>query len=56
MKIKCPLFAKSISAGFPSPANDYIEKKLDLNEHLIKSIFYILYACKWKFNERCFYL
>ena len=37
MKIKCPLFAKSISAGFPSPANDYIEKKLDLNEHLIEN-------------------
>ncbi|HOK39953.1 MAG TPA: translesion error-prone DNA polymerase V autoproteolytic subunit [bacterium] len=25
-----------ISAGFPSPADDYSEKKLDLNEYLIK--------------------
>ncbi|ETR68280.1 MAG: DNA polymerase V [Candidatus Magnetoglobus multicellularis str. Araruama] len=25
-----------VSAGFPSPAEDYIEGKLDLNEHLIK--------------------
>ena len=25
-----------ISAGFPSPADDYIEKHLDLNEHLVK--------------------
>ena len=26
----------SVSAGFPSPADDYIEGKLDLNEYLIK--------------------
>ena len=25
-----------ISAGFPSPAEDYIDKRLDLNEYLIK--------------------
>jgi DNA polymerase V len=25
-----------IRAGFPSPADDYLDKKLDLNEHLIK--------------------
>lgn len=25
-----------VSAGFPSPAEDYIEGKLDLNKHLIK--------------------
>ena len=31
-----PLFLASISAGFPSPADDYIEKNLDLNEYLIK--------------------
>ena len=30
-----PLF-ESVSAGFPSPATDYMENKLDLNEHLIK--------------------
>lgn len=33
---KIPLFQSKISAGFPSPADDYIEGKLDLNEHLIK--------------------
>ncbi|MDD4309655.1 MAG: translesion error-prone DNA polymerase V autoproteolytic subunit [Candidatus Cloacimonetes bacterium] len=27
--------ASKINAGFPSPAQDYIEGKLDLNEHLI---------------------
>ena len=26
----------TVCAGFPSPADDYIEGKLDLNEHLIK--------------------
>lgn len=32
---KLPLFASPISAGFPSPADDYVESKLDLNEFLI---------------------
>ncbi|MDY6934317.1 MAG: translesion error-prone DNA polymerase V autoproteolytic subunit [Spirochaetota bacterium] len=31
-----PLFVTSISAGFPSPADDYIDKRLDLNEFLIR--------------------
>ena len=35
-KLKFPLFISSIKAGFPSPADDYIEKNLDLNEYLIK--------------------
>ena len=29
------LYLTKLSAGFPSPADDYIESKLDLNEHLI---------------------
>jgi DNA polymerase V len=32
----CPLFLVPVSAGFPSPADDYLEDKLDLNQHLIK--------------------
>ena len=31
-----PLFLDSVSAGFPSPATDYMENKLDLNEHLVQ--------------------
>jgi len=31
-----PLFMVPVTAGFPSPAEDYIEGKLDLNRHLIK--------------------
>jgi len=32
-----PIFMESVSAGFPSPADDYIDNKLDLNEFLIKN-------------------
>lgn len=31
-----PLFLSRVPAGFPSPAEDYVEGSLDLNEHLIK--------------------
>ena len=31
-----PLFLARVSAGFPSPADDYLDGRLDLNEHLIK--------------------
>ena len=34
--VKCPLFASRVSAGFPSPADDFLDKKLDLNQHLVK--------------------
>lgn len=30
-----PLFAHSVHAGFPSPADDYVAESLDLNEYLI---------------------
>jgi len=32
-----PLYEARVSAGFPSPAGDYEEGKLDLNEHLVKN-------------------
>jgi DNA polymerase V len=31
-----PLFSGKVSAGFPSPADDYVEKNLDLNELLVQ--------------------
>jgi DNA polymerase V len=31
-----PLYTCPVSAGFPSPAEDYLEGKLDLNEFLVK--------------------
>ena len=30
-----PLFSGKVAAGFPSPADDYVEKNLDLNELLV---------------------
>ena len=34
-QLQRPLFTSKISAGFPSPADDFIEGSLDLNQHLI---------------------
>ncbi len=36
IRYSLPLFQNPVTAGFPSPAEDEIEKKLDLNELLIK--------------------
>jgi DNA polymerase V len=33
---KVPLYSSRVQAGFPSPADDYLESFLDLNEYLIK--------------------
>ena len=38
-KFKIPLLTDSVSAGFPSPADDYTEENIDLNEHLISNPF-----------------
>ena len=36
-KYRLPLFRSGVSAGFPSPAADYEEGKLDLNKHLVRN-------------------
>ena len=39
-----PIANECIAAGFPSPADDYIDSKIDLNQHLIRhpaSTFYL---------------
>lgn len=44
IQLRLPVFLSRISAGFPSPADDYAEEKLDLNEYLIQnpsSTFYV---------------
>ena len=33
-KLSINLYSSSIEAGFPSPADDHMEGKLDLNTHL----------------------
>ena len=35
-RLELPLFISKVSAGFPSPAQDYVEQTLDLNELCIK--------------------
>jgi DNA polymerase V len=32
-----PLYLSAVAAGFPSPADDYVDRKLDLHEHLVKN-------------------
>ncbi|MEE3717957.1 translesion error-prone DNA polymerase V autoproteolytic subunit [Tumidithrix elongata RA019] len=34
--LRLPLYLCPVSAGFPSPAEDYIEGRLDLNRYLVK--------------------
>jgi DNA polymerase V len=36
-KLPLPLYLSKIRAGFPSPADDYKDKNLDLNDHFIKN-------------------
>ena len=31
-----PLYLSEVPAGFPSPADDHLDRKLDLNDHLIR--------------------
>ena len=35
--IEIPYFLNKVRGGWPSPADDYIERPIDLNEHLIKN-------------------
>jgi len=35
-RLLLPLFTAKVAAGFPSPADDYVEKNLDLNELLVQ--------------------
>ena len=32
-----PLYLSPVAAGFPSPAEDYLDRKLDLHAHLVKN-------------------
>ena len=35
--VEIPLISLGISAGFPSPADDFLDLNIDLNKHLIKN-------------------
>lgn len=36
-RLELPLDAVKVSAGFPSPAADYEDKRLDINEYLVRN-------------------
>lgn len=36
LPLKLPLFLEKVPCGFPSPAQDYVEKELDLNEYCVR--------------------
>ncbi|MEY2335868.1 LexA family protein [Acidithiobacillus ferrianus] len=48
-----PLMVSRIAAGFPSPADDYVEKQIDLNAHLIqhREATFILRVTGWSMRE-----
>jgi len=48
-----PLMISKIAAGFPSPADDYVEKQVDLNTHLIqhKEATFILRVSGWSMRD-----
>ena len=35
--IKIPIFTEQVKVGWPSPADDYIERPIDLNEYLVRA-------------------
>jgi DNA polymerase V len=37
LNLKLPLVSASVEAGFPSPADDHMERGIDLNEELIRN-------------------
>jgi DNA polymerase V len=43
MRLSRPLVMCRVPAGFPSPAEDYVEGSIDLNRDLIKHPFYTFY-------------
>jgi DNA polymerase V len=36
-RLRIPLVSAKVQAGFPSPADDHMERSLDLNEHLVRN-------------------
>lgn len=37
LPLKIPCFSSHVPAGFPSPADDYLDSPIDLNEEIIKN-------------------
>jgi len=47
IELELPMYKSEITAGFPSPASDYIESTLDLNKFLIKHPA-ATFSCEWR--------
>jgi len=43
-EIEMPLVSSKVSAGFPSPADDFLDLNIDLNKHLIKNQYTTFYV------------
>jgi DNA polymerase V len=50
-----PVFISKIAAGFPSPADDYVERRLDLNQHCVHhpEATFFLSARQRTLHDRC---
>lgn len=48
-----PVMLSTIQAGFPSPADDYVESRIDLNEHLIlhREATFLLRVSGWSMRD-----
>ena len=44
---------QGISAGFPSPADDFKEIRISLDKELVKNGDATLCESKWRFNDKC---
>lgn len=51
--VRIPLMSHTVPAGFPSPADDYIQDALDLNQHLIvhREATFILRVSGWSMRD-----
>lgn len=56
-RLSRPLYADRVAAGFPSPAENYFDERLDLNQHLIRhplATFFVRVAGDSMIGERIF--
>jgi DNA polymerase V len=46
-------FPYLVQCGFPSPAQDYVEKRIDLNELLVQHPSATFCQSRWRQHDRC---
>jgi SOS-response transcriptional repressor LexA len=50
---RIPLFGHKVPAGFPSPADDYVEDRLDLNQLLVQNKSATFFLRVKGLNDQC---